>query len=290
MEGLTVGGSVLMRTENHRAKASFKNVVLIFARIGRNLDLRGAQFWGKRGKRFDLSRSRIGGELRLAGEGYPSPAWDGLVRMNLRNARVGAIQDSKELGTWPKDLELEGFVYDRLGGFGVDASDLPRERPVTWYEGWLGRDPSFAPQPYEQLAKVLRQAGEAGKADDILFAGWEEQREDAWHAGRVYEYLWLTAKKSLIGYGYRVHWAAGWTAFLWLLGFLVLGLSGENVRKGIYWGFSYSLDMLLPVIELRKFHYTFDLDGWARYYFYAHKLAGYVLIGFLIAGLSGLTR
>ena len=32
------------------------------------------------------------------------------------------------------------------------------------------------------------------------------------------------------------------------------------------------------------------LDGWVRVYFYVHKLAGYVLASFLLAGLAGLTK
>lgn len=56
-------------------------------------------------------------------------------------------------------------------------------------------------------------------------------------------------------------------------------------------GFWYSLDMLLPVIQLRERHYTdVDLITWVRYYFYIHKVIGYVLVFFVIAGLSGLAE
>jgi len=57
-----------------------------------------------------------------------------------------------------------------------------------------------------------------------------------------------------------------------------------------YWGLAYSLDMLLPIIELHKPHYDIKLEGWVRVYFYAHKVLGYILGLFLIAGLSGLTK
>jgi hypothetical protein len=55
-------------------------------------------------------------------------------------------------------------------------------------------------------------------------------------------------------------------------------------------GISYSFDMLLPVIKLRDAHYQIDLAGWPRYYFYVHKVAGFVLASFLVAGISGLTK
>lgn len=61
--------------------------------------------------------------------------------------------------------------------------------------------------------------------------------------------------------------------------------------NGMPWGFSYSLDLLLPIIRLREYHYEkVNVKGWARYYFYLHQLMGYLLAYFLIAGLSGLTK
>jgi hypothetical protein len=56
------------------------------------------------------------------------------------------------------------------------------------------------------------------------------------------------------------------------------------------YGFSYSLDMLLPIIRLNESHYDIILKGFAKYYFYGHIILGYVLASFLIAGLSGITK
>jgi hypothetical protein len=56
------------------------------------------------------------------------------------------------------------------------------------------------------------------------------------------------------------------------------------------YGIAYSVDMLLPIIRLRQLHYEIDLAGWMRYYFYFHMVMGYVLVSFLIAGLSGLAK
>ena len=56
------------------------------------------------------------------------------------------------------------------------------------------------------------------------------------------------------------------------------------------WGISYSFDMLLPIVRLRDQHYSVDLEGWPRYYFYVHKIVGWALASFLVAGLSGLTK
>ena len=54
-------------------------------------------------------------------------------------------------------------------------------------------------------------------------------------------------------------------------------------------GFWYSIDMLLPVVHLRERHYERDLQGWPKWYFYVHRIVGYLLTFFVIAGLAGLT-
>jgi hypothetical protein len=46
----------------------------------------------------------------------------------------------------------------------------------------------------------------------------------------------------------------------------------------------------LPIIQLYRPHYEIVLDGFAKYYFAAHQLMGYVFASFLISGLSGLTK
>jgi hypothetical protein len=48
--------------------------------------------------------------------------------------------------------------------------------------------------------------------------------------------------------------------------------------------------LLLPIIRLREKHYQIDLESRVRYYFYLHKIMGYVLASFLIAGIAGLTK
>jgi len=92
-----------------------------------------------------------------------------------------------------------------------------------------------------------------------------------------------------IGYGYRIYYSGFWFCFFVVTGVLVLRLSGEGARHSMPWGISYSVDLLLPIIRLREYHYSnVELVGWPRYYFYFHQLMGYVLASFLVAGLSGL--
>ncbi len=48
--------------------------------------------------------------------------------------------------------------------------------------------------------------------------------------------------------------------------------------------------MALPLIALNKRHEAVKLRGGATVYFYFHKMAGFVLASFLVAGLSGLIK
>ena len=83
-------------------------------------------------------------------------------------------------------------------------------------------------------------------------------------------------------------------ALLWIVGFVLIGItalqiSGEGRKNGMPYGIAYSFDMLLPIIRLRQRHYQIDL-GWVRSFVYLHKIMGYVLGAFLIAGISGLAK
>ncbi len=169
------------------------------------------------------------------------------------------------------------------------------QRPARWFIDWLAKDRTFSPQPYQQLADVFRAGGQTGKAYAILYAGRERERRAAegatwWTSGLKWWGMFLLKVTIGYGLGYRYFRAFGWVVVLVLLGAGVLAVTGEGPAHGMPWGLSYSLDHLLPVVQLIKSHYDIELAGFARYYFYAHKLLGYVLASFLIAGLAGLTQ
>jgi hypothetical protein len=83
----------------------------------------------------------------------------GNTQLDLTNASVGAIADDEP--SWPKwgNLFLDGFVYERISVGPTDASARLR---------WLDRQKEFKPQPYRQLAKVLRDGGDDVGAKQVL--------------------------------------------------------------------------------------------------------------------------
>ena len=204
--------------------------------------------------------------------------------MILRNTSVGALQDSEN--GWPDKLELDGFVYKQLGSIVEGHSDSMANRPTGSLIRWLEKQQPYSPHPYNQLAHVIRDLGKGDAADAVLYAGKERERSSA----LMGESLWLFLKNWAIGYGYKIGRAIYWAILFVIAGAVIFRTSKEAKENRMPYGIAYSFDMLLPIIKLREAHYKIDLSGWRRYYFFFHKISGYVLASFLIAGLSGLVK
>ena len=281
MDSASIGTDLFMRDGQF-----FETVNLTFAKVGNDLDVRGAALAG-----LDLTEVRIDGGLRLASV-LGAPTWADSAVLSLYDARVATLQDEPEAKVWPQQTELNGFTYECLGGVDASSEAAVGKRGSKWFVEWLARDKSYTPQPYQQASKVLRAMGQPEMADDVLYAGRERERREAWEGDDKLRWLGLSLLNWTIGYGigHRVFWALFWVVGLVLIGTLVLRVTGQSPRDGgKRIGIWYSFDTLLPVVELRQAHYDIDLEGFARYWFYVHKLMGYVLVSFLIAGLSGLT-
>ncbi len=137
MDSASIGGTLFMREVTLDKPPN-----LIFLSIGSNLDARLATMSG-----LDLTGSRIEGELRL-GSPDANIEWKSYTdengdcqapKLTLRNASIGALQDTTD--TWPGNLEreFEGFTYDRLGGLGASEQEKPDERESSWFIEWLAK-------------------------------------------------------------------------------------------------------------------------------------------------------
>lgn len=283
------------------------------AKIGANLDMAGAQFQAL----VDMTACEVSGELDLGWYESTAARWSDDGELRLRNAHVGALQDwwqDQGANSWPRKYQLEGFTYDRLGasvGAGREADML--HRPTNDYLAWLAGDPVSSPQPFEQLAGLFLAAGQPHKTARVLFEARERTRRRAW--SRVDNFggpkprqwtrasgLWLL--RATIGYGLG---AGYFRALWWVVGLTVLGvvmLMGVGTVPLQQWpeAMFASLDQLLPVVTLDTVHEALIFGDpkaappVARQpdpvplYFYLHKLLGWVLGSFLVAGLAGLTQ
>ena len=296
IDSTSVGTTLFMREVELEAPAD-----LVYLTIGSNLDVAGATSVS-----LDLTGTVINGELRLGASNgdvvwAPYKDWQGGSHdpfLNLRNTTVGTLQDTER--TWPENLKLElgGFTYRGLGGLQmVESEGSPYRRESSWFVEWLAKDESYSAQPYLHLAGVLSNVGYPDKAGDVLYASRERERQG--FTPSQWEWWWLTLLKYIIGYGYglRFFLALGWVLVFALVGWIILWVFGERThhkqvdrnQQRVRLGFWYSLDMVLPVLHLRELHYDdVDLVTGARWCFYLLKIAGFVLVFFVIAGLSGL--
>jgi hypothetical protein len=160
---------------------------------------------------------------------------------------------------------------------------------------WLARNPDgYSPQPYEQLAAVYRSAGRDQDARTVGIAKQRARRRTLGPAGR----LWSLLLDRLVGYGYRTWLAGVWLAVFWLAGWaafdrahdhqkLVLAKPGEAHPS--FHGAVYSLDTLLPVVDLHQ-QDVWIPHGWVQWWAWASILAGWVLTTAVVAALTGLLK
>lgn len=236
------------------------------ARIGGDLDATGAGFdaigdagWGNAAAVL-LDRARIGGALILRGLQRP------LEGTSLIDARVGSLVDDAQ--AWGAHHQLDGFGYVRFG------EEAPTD--ATMRLGWLATQRAAGvrahrPDPWRRVIRVLRRMGHERSASDVAIGRERHLRR----TGLIGADLpagtrWLARAAhaswgALAGYGHRPLRLLAISAALWL------------VCAGAYWWaadshlmastqpspgtaqsptalrpFAYSLDTLLPVIDLRE--------------------------------------
>jgi hypothetical protein len=64
----------------------------------------------------------------------------------------------------------------------------------------------------------------------------------------------------------------------------------DESRFGRLDAFFYSLDAFLPIIKPRNEFGKIDFASSVKYYFYCHRIAGFVIGFFIVADLTGLYK
>lgn len=216
-ENIKVGGSVFLDNDF----GAYGNVDLSGAKVEGSLDCRCGMF-----DTLDMNGAEIKGAFAWAQVRNSQSA-----RLDLRNAEVGSLMDDQ--ASWPKktNLLLDGFVYERISsilgetGFGEGPLEGSPTDARTRLE-WLDRQPEFRPQPYHQLAKILRDMGDDGGARQVLFE--LESRTRAEDRRRIAQgpFRWLlfsedAISRETVGYGIYPMWAVWYLCGLTALGWIV---------------------------------------------------------------------
>jgi hypothetical protein len=150
------------------------------ATIGASLECAGAQLANANGDALTAESTNIGDSAFLSGGfnaqgtvNFPgSDISKGFVMLrtaspekaalDLRYAKVGTLWNDAE--SWPPagKIFLDGFTYGRL----AKGAPMDAKRRIEWLNRRAGE--SFLPQPYEQLASVLRMMGHEEEARNVL--------------------------------------------------------------------------------------------------------------------------
>lgn len=249
---------------------------------------------------------RLGGSiftkgLSLGWRRGTKPDWLGGGKLDLRNTKIGYLAD--RVKSWPDEIDLEGCVYNRLGGLKDEAEQETSRRPASWYIDWLSRHQPYSPQPYEQCAKVLGQAGQPDKSNAVLYAGKNrERRELTWRSSFIRK-SWLSLMWLTMGYGFgwRYVWSLLWAAVLVAVGVGILDEqqvgywpadSEQMITKVLSVGerWSYSLGTFLPAMTLEEWHKKIELYGYVMAWFAFLKISGYGLLSLIVARITGVTK
>jgi hypothetical protein len=170
MVGASVGGSVALQ----RAKFKTLGVAIHADRLEVKGDLSFDGFSSDGD--VEVSDAQIGGAVTFDGGRFAKIDlqktairkaffWRGIQRctsLDLSRASVGALSDDERSWQQTAEFRLDGFIYEHIIGI-----ETPTDAETRL--NWLNRQERFAPQPYRQLAKVLRDMGYDRAARQVLF-------------------------------------------------------------------------------------------------------------------------
>jgi sRNA-binding regulator protein Hfq len=314
-------------------------VRLLGTTIGGDLDCCGGQFLNKDGCALSTEGAKVEGNVFLRNgfkaEGkvdlYRATVRDHLVfknvdnpeeiTLNLNYTEVGTLSD--EEASWPgeKKLHLNGFIYNAI----ATNSPLDYKTRLRWIR-YQPRE-SFSLQPYEQLAKVMKEGGHERAAKQVLIAKHQDLRQlgDLTFWGKLKNLLF----GAVIAHGYKPHQAL-WLAFVWIfIGVFIFSfgyssklfspskvapyapitssrMSGVADDYPTFNAFVYSLDAFIPIVNLHQQNYWLPdankgksitilwiKTRWGsllRYYLWLHISLGWILTSLWVAGFTGLVK
>lgn len=244
-------------------------------RFGDAVDLERARFTFTDDQELSLLRIHAP-ELRFLGE---RPQRGKVV---LSGARVVNLIDRASSWPGPGNLHMGGFAYENL----VPQGPFPLDSRLDWV---AAATPEYAPEPYERLATVLRDAGEDEDAREVLLAKQRRRRESLPIAAKV----WGVMQDWTVAYGYRPGRAAVWMAVLWAASSLAFAHADHAPVSGNGhppWSPAlFALDLLLPVIDLGQAG-QWQLHGGWQWLSVALILLGWILATTVAAGATRLLR
>jgi hypothetical protein len=303
-----IGRDVVCAAGSKRAFTASGEVRMVRATIGRQLTFAGAEL----GETDGENRSALNAfgaqtqELNLTMARPPRGS------VALRQVRCTSLNDNEALWQATGGIDMDAFRYDSL----TKAIDLADDKAVVRRLRWLReaeRD-VYSPGPYDQLAAMLRAAGNEEHADTVLI---EKQRRRYVALATGFRVLgplvkcWSWLQRSMVGYGYRPSRALGWLALLLVAGTLwfafypthcVVAATDPatyanyrfcpltNQDDHLVWNpFLFTLDLLIPIVDFGNKN-RWAVGGASQWFAASLIAAGWILATTVAAGVTRMLR
>ena len=223
VDGAVIKGNVFLR----EGFSAMGTVRLSGTHISGNIECYDAKFDGKDGDALMADGMVVEGTFFFRNLTIP------VNGVSLAASRVGRLAD--DAISWGERLTFNGFTYDSIAG------DAPTD--VITRLAWLdkqhkvhaglrlnGDSTGFKPQPWRQLAKVLREMGHAEDARQVSIAFEDRLRkanligQTPKHWGKFRSWVYRKVSRAghwlfgvLTGYGYRPLRLLSWMFGVWLV-------------------------------------------------------------------------
>lgn len=204
-QGAQITGGVFLNDVRIKGEVS-----LAGATIDGMLDATGASFENQKGNAFFAQSMRVTGAF----------FWRNVTcetgDIDLVGAHVANLTD--DLESWPgqERIVLDGFTYDRISGAQTNAAAR-----INWLKKGAYWQGEFFPQPFTQLAKVLREIGHEADARKVLSRREHllrrHARQEQHFPVRQISWAWHRAQQWVVGYGHHPERSVIWLAALWLI-------------------------------------------------------------------------
>jgi hypothetical protein len=167
----------------------------------------------------------------------------------------------------------------------------------TWQELFAWVDGSkYSAQTYNQLEEFFRAAGYPERADTVFIARKQRERNKAFEG--LPAWLWNHFLDKSVGYGRKPEGVLYWCVLIVFLGALpfirreYMEPQKREYASRPYNPFWYSLDLFLPVIDLRmaKVWMPGHDRRFARHYARVQTILGWVLIPIGLAAIMGIIQ
>ncbi|KAA9166928.1 oxidoreductase [Amycolatopsis acidicola] len=262
----------------------------------RRVDLSGSELSSRPEHRIALDASDLSADELLLNPAKPPEG-----RILLRHAHCRTLGDNDQFWATTGGIELEDFRYDVLQRPIAMKDDRAVDVRIEQLRGAMA---GYRPGPYDQLAAMLRSAGNEEHADTVLFRKQQDRYEALAQGYKLLGpgvRLWSWLQRWMVGYGYRPARALGWLISLLVVGSLYFGLGTDSCvddtrtdmhavlavgprcvinsqDSGMQWNpVLYTADLLVPIVDFgnKGRWYMHDLDKWVS--------DGFIAMGWIFA-------